>query len=511
MSSDRVFNMQSVFIPDQMRLMIDAMKAVEKEDKTGAAANARKDVRVEYAGDKIVLPDDMSFDEAISWLQRRKTEDQTIVRVVERIEAFPLDGAAAFHRVLARRYGWTGLVPSPGFFGQKNPPTMVGVEIGPGQTIQVAWGRCQVPKIEGFLSTNFKVLDGRPIPVFQLVCEVQRRHENTVKELAAEVREEVLRASIYRGKPIKVSFRDSDGDEIDGEDYTPDSFQPRFLDLTRVSPEDVIHQSDTERMIRINLFHPIERTAEFRRHGIPLRQGVLLEGPYGTGKTLTAYILARACVAHGWTFLYLDDVRDLDKAISLARLYQPCVVFAEDVDRVVSGEREGDNGIEIDRVLNTLDGVDSKDAEVMVVLTTNDLKAIHPAMLRPGRIDVVVSVRAPDLEATIRLARRFGRDLIIADDTELAEVLSPIVGQNAAFVRETIERAKRSAIAHAGEGRPLVVTPADLAFAAESLRPHVELLNPVSAVRPPAGALFMDELAHGVSERLANNGLAKKG
>ena len=39
----------------------------------------------------------------------------------------------------------------------------------------------------------------------------------------------------------------------------------------------------------------------------------------------------------------------------------------------------------MDDVLNIIDGIDSKKANIITVLTTNDLEGINPAMLRPGR------------------------------------------------------------------------------------------------------------------------------
>jgi SpoVK/Ycf46/Vps4 family AAA+-type ATPase len=74
-------------------------------------------------------------------------------------------------------------------------------------------------------------------------------------------------------------------------------------------------------------------------HKVPLKRGVLLEGPYGTGKTLTAFVTAKKCVENGWTFIMLDRVAALKEALTFARMYAPAVVFAEDIDRSVEGER----------------------------------------------------------------------------------------------------------------------------------------------------------------------------
>jgi hypothetical protein len=50
----------------------------------------------------------------------------------------PLDGAYAFHRAIANKYGWSQGVPTPGFFGSK-PPQMIGVQISITWHIPPAW------------------------------------------------------------------------------------------------------------------------------------------------------------------------------------------------------------------------------------------------------------------------------------------------------------------------------------------------------------------------------------
>src|SRR5690606_34759444 len=130
--------------------------------------------------------------------------------------------------------------------------------------------------------------------------------------------------------------------------------------------------------IRTNLLAPLLYTEACRRHKIPLKRGVLLEGPYGTGKTQTAYACALLATQNNWTFIYLDRVAALDEALVFARQYAPAVVFAEDIDRVTQGERS----VEIDDVLNNLDGIDSKNTDIITILTSNHANNINKAMLR---------------------------------------------------------------------------------------------------------------------------------
>ena len=439
--------------------------------ESNGVVEARK-IFIDRGGDRIVLPEGMEYLEARKCLEMQEAEENTLVNVSEKIRCFPLDGALAFMKVLRKRYGWTNLKATPGFFGP-SPPAMVGVDVAFNQTVQVPWGNCTVPKIDGTLSTGWTEDEG--MPIFLLSAKVKRKHEKEVASIANEVRELIKQESIYHGCAIKVNYRDRDGER---KDFNP-SFAPRFIDTSTINRQEAIYSADTERAIEINLFNPILYSDNCRKHGIPLKRGVIMGGPYGTGKTLTAYKLAKLCVENKWTFLYLEDVRDLDLAISFAKLYEPCVLFAEDIDRATAG---GSREAGFDKILNTIDGIESKNCEIMVVLTTNHLNHIHPAFLRPGRIDAILEISPPDVDACLRLIKKYGQDksgelLMDGADDEFKNAITPMVGANASFIREAVERAKLSAISSSGEGR-LTIRPNDISIVAKAMVAHIRMINP---------------------------------
>jgi mitochondrial chaperone BCS1 len=133
-------------------------------------------------------------------------------------------------------------------------------------------------------------------------------------------------------------------------------------------------------------------------HGIPYQFGLLLYGPPGTGKTS----LIRAIAA---VFGY--DIRTIP-AWLLPKLkdFSPeedekCILVVEDVDssevlhRRKSGNRKSDSASMdkffggISDVLNVLDGV-CVDHGRIIVMTTNHLEDLDPALIRPGRVDLKV-------------------------------------------------------------------------------------------------------------------------
>jgi transitional endoplasmic reticulum ATPase len=439
-------------------------KPDEKEDEKF------KNVEIVRQGERIIVPEDMTLKQARIWLERKEVEEEQEIAIDEIIEAFPLEGAFAFAKAIARKYGFSALVPTPGFF-MDHPPVMIGVDVDVDKTEQVPWGRVEIPNIAGYLETGTTFRDNRVL--FRIGGEVKQKHKFAVKELAKMTREIVRDESIYRGKAIRVNFPDPSSNKFNPRDC------PKFIDTRGVRVNELIFSEEVKKAVNTSLFTPIEHTDNCRKYQIPLKRGILLEGPFGTGKTLTAYVAAKKCVDHKWTFLYLSRVEELKTAIHFAKAYQPCVIFAEDIDRAVAeGKREEkEEGEAVNEILNTIDGVDTKGMELIVCLTTNHVDHIEPAMMRPGRLDAVISVRAPDNKASIDLVRLYARGRLDQNDNfdKVGEKLS---GQIPAVIREVVERSKLAAVSRLRPGEEMHLRASDLEFAADEMLNHVRLMTP---------------------------------
>ncbi len=447
------------------------------QGKTTKAGITFKNVSVVHSDEtnKIIMPEGMTNNEAIKWHERAIIEEDTVVGINAPIECFPMDGAVALAKVLRELFGWTCLIPTPGFFGP-SPPTMLEVEIGPGETTQVAWGRMQITGVDGYIETNYQPEGNRMI--FRLTGQVRRKHEVLVKGIVEEVRRLVAEESIYRGKALKVNFRD---DNNDLKAFNPGDC-PKFIDVSKVVPSELIFPASTQMLVDNCLFTPIQFPERCAAENAPFKRGVLLEGPWGVGKSLTSNVVAKLATQKGITYIYVKDVRDLDKALALgATIGGKRVIFGEDVDRAVGMTRD----VEVDRIFNVLDGVDTKHDEVMVILTTNDVTSINRGMIRPGRIDTIVPVRPPDLAAAVRLVRLYGRGVVEGKDEAIGGAIKVLLGSNAAMFRECVERSKLAAIRRmelAEDSGKLVIEPQDLGIAAASLEYHNELLAEKPAV-----------------------------
>lgn len=432
----------------------------------------KKDVQVARFGTKIILPSDpktMSTEEGIKVLQRIAEQEKQKVSIHEEVECFPLEGAWALGNVLLEKYGYTMNVSTMGgFFGmQEIPPTLVNLEVGVGKQDQVIWGAFKVPGLKAQLKTSVSEKKGRLI--FVIAGEAPKGEQAQIKEIADLVRSYVSQNSLYRGKAVKISTTESSRQpgryEVDVEN------PPSFIDLSKVNEDELVFSDDVKALIDTNIFTPIKHTDLCRKHKIPLKRASLLHGPYGTGKTLTAFAAAKLCVQNNWTFIYLDRVVALKDVLIFARNYAPAVVFAEDIERVTAGGRS----VKVDDILNNIDGIDSKGHEVMCIFTTNHIEQIDAAMLRPGRLDAVIRVSPPDAKAAQSLIRLYARDLLGTNE-DLSGAGEALKGQIPASIREAVERAKLFAIGRGSE----ILTGEDIRLAAVGMKEHMELASPKS-------------------------------
>lgn len=181
---------------------------------------------------------------------------------------------------------------------------------------------------------------------------------------------------------------------------------------------------------------PLTHPEYYEEMGIRPPKGVILYGPPGTGKTLLAKAVANQTSA---TFLrvvgseliqkYLGDgpklVRELFR---VAEEHSPSIVFIDEIDAVGTKRYDSNSGgeREIQRtmleLLNQLDGFDSR-GDVKVIMATNRIDSLDPALIRPGRIDRKIEFPLPD-EKTKRMIFKIhtGR-MTLSTDVNLEELI----------------------------------------------------------------------------------------
>jgi len=201
---------------------------------------------------------------------------------------------------------------------------------------------------------------------------------------------------------------------------------------------------------------------------------VLLVGPQGTGKSLTAKAIARS-----WSMPLLRlDVGRLfaglvgaseartRETIQRAEAMAPCVLWIDEIDKGFGGDGRSDGGTSQRVLASVLTWMAEKQSPVFVVATANGVDQLPPELLRKGRFDEIFLLDLPSMEErrsilSLHLNRR-RPGLQLPLDT----VISRCEGFSGAELEQTVIEAMHLAFA---EGRELNET--DLIRAASQLIP----------------------------------------
>lgn len=149
--------------------------------------------------------------------------------------------------------------------------------------------------------------------------------------------------------------------------------------------------------------------------GAPTRNGILLHGEPGNGKTVFAEALAGEL---GVTFLevtygpmaskWIGEIPALlTRTFELARASAPCVLFIDEIDSFIKSRDAFTNNPEALIITNVMltELVKLRGTGVVLMAATNYLDTLDAASIREGRFDFKLEVRPPDEAARIGLMR----------------------------------------------------------------------------------------------------------
>lgn len=409
------------------------------------------------------IPSGMSYRDASALLARKAQEDEQVISFHRTFpKVLPWDGAYVLQRVLDSLFSNLATVQGKTIqtpFGpmQERPET-ISVPSGPnGESTDIPWGTYYLPHDVSLTAESAFDKKSR-MHFFAISAEGQRQYMPMVEEILSKFQAALSTDSLYRGKAIRVEFTDSNGDPLD-------EVKIDFVDLSHFSDEQAIFSRDISEEINALVYGPMSSPD-------PQKVGVLLSGIPGVGKTLVLSIAAHRAQTAGRTVIYCNS-RDFTTTIRFAMNYEGpsgSVVVCEDVDRILSGERNAS----IDAIYNALDGPDTKHSAVSVLLTTNDLSVIPDPFLRPGRVRQTLELTPPDADAVLRLLAYYG-----AGKTDLPSLdsLRPVAARLSGRIPATIADVVARALDFAKYAGRTKATLLDLEVAERSMTKQLNLLE----------------------------------
>lgn len=349
-------------------------------------ANAHKiKTTAEFSEDtnRIIIPKGMTKKQAAEDLMLQYNNEEQVQDFLCILEGWDWkDSLRAVRNTMETEFGWIKGVTTESFWGKQAPIEIdIVTNIINGKTIseKAFYGKMAFPAWD-----NAQGEVGISIRGAYIKVNAKRKFSVTITEFFNNVRNYLATNSIYRGKSVVVGRSNQMGQEV------------LDLQIIEIIPNEKIFLNQKEE-VTVNNFVLGDLNAKGKRC-------YLFTGSYGNGKTETAMRIGAKAVAKNISFFYVKKADLLVDTLQFARNYEPCVVFLEDVDETASGEQRDE---QMNGILNTLDGVQTKGRDIMVLFTTNHEKRINPALRRPGRIDLIVNFSNPEKDTIEKIYRSY--------------------------------------------------------------------------------------------------------
>ncbi len=211
----------------------------------------------------------------------------------------------------------------------------------------------------------------------------------------------------------------------------PSGIREVFVEIPNVTWDQIGGLEDLKQKLIESVDWPLSHPKIFERMGITPPRGILLYGPPGCGKTLLARAVATESKANFISIkgpeLLSKYVGESEKAIRevfrIAKMAAPCIIFFDEFDSIAPsrGRHTTDSGVSekvLSQFLTELDGLEVK-KDIIVIAATNRPDILDPALIRPGRIDRILLVPAPNEDGREKILKIFTKNMPLAANIDL--------------------------------------------------------------------------------------------
>ncbi|MBE3557990.1 MAG: CDC48 family AAA ATPase [Ktedonobacteraceae bacterium] len=232
----------------------------------------------------------------------------------------------------------------------------------------------------------------------------------------------------------------------------PSTTREVYVEVSETSWDDIGGLEEAKETLTEGVEWPLRFPEVYANAKVEPPRGVLLSGPPGSGKTLIARALANQCEA---SFISIKGPELLSKWVGesekgiremfrRAKQAAPCIVFFDEIDALAprrgSGSDSGVGDRVIAQLLTEMDGIEGR-AGVIVLAATNRPELIDPALLRPGRFDMVVELGYPNEAERQAIFAVHLRNRPVSPEVTLEELARLTEGRSGADIEAICRRA----------------------------------------------------------------------
>ena len=262
-------------------------------------------------------------------------------------------------------------------------------------------------------------------------------------------------------------------------EVVPTAMREFYVERPRVPWAEVGGLKDVKRALADNLLLALREPSKFVKMGVKPPRGALLYGPPGCGKTMLGRALAAESGANmimvrgpemlsKWVGESEKAVREIFRK---AKASSPCVVVFDEMDALARNRSEdgiaaGDSVLT--QMLAEMEDV-GPSSRVVVLGMTNRPDLLDAALLRTGRLDLVLYVPPPDEAGRLEITRTLTARMPLADDVKLEEI--SVATRN--YTGADLAALCREAAVHAMRAGSEQIGSSDFAAGLANVRPSI--------------------------------------
>lgn len=185
---------------------------------------------------------------------------------------------------------------------------------------------------------------------------------------------------------------------------------------------------------------------EAQLYGLPSPKGIALVGIPGTGKSLTAKMIAnlwrqpllRLDIGALFGSLVGESEERTRKALQLAETVAPCILWIDEIEKSLA-HGGMDSGTSTRVFASILTWMQEKKAPVFIVATANDISSLPPELLRRGRFDEIFFLDLPTFEERVEIfAVHLSKRGRLPEDYDLEQLSAASKGYVGAEIEQAI-------------------------------------------------------------------------